>query len=199
MYWKLIGSLMYLVNTRLDICFAVNTLSQFQVEPRHDHWIATKHIQRYLNGTIDIGLRYVSNRNIKLQGYTDADWVGSAEDKKSTSKGCFTLGFAMISWMSRKKTFVTLSIVELTVIYCDNQSCVKQTKNPLFHGKSKHIKIKYHFIRDMVQKGAVKLQYVSTNEQIADILTKPLSRVKFVYFKDKLRLVENASLIEREC
>jgi hypothetical protein len=75
------------------------------------------------------------------------------------------------------------------VILCDNQSCIKMMENPVFHDKSKHIKIWYHYIRDMVQRGVVKLQYVRTNEQVADVLTKPLSRVKFEYFRDKLGVV----------
>jgi hypothetical protein len=85
------------------------------------------------------------------------------------------------------------------VIYCDNQSCVKLSENPVFHDRSKHIEIIYHFIRDRVQKGVVKLQYISTDEQIADILTKPLVKGKFVYFRDKLGVVENTSLAKREC
>jgi hypothetical protein len=124
----------------------------------------------------------------------------------------------MISWFSRKQTSVALSIAEAeyiaaclacteavwlrkllsglfdieldaTSICCDNQSCIKLSVNPVFHDKSKHIGIKYHFIRDVVEKGAVKLHYVATNEQVADVLTKPLSKVKFEYFRDKLGLV----------
>jgi hypothetical protein len=136
-------------------------------------------------------------------------------DKKSTAGCCFNLGSVMISWFSMKQTSVELNIaeseyitisvtsskavwlkkllarlfdqkLETTLIHCDNQSCVKLSENPVFHNRSKHIEIKYHFIRDMVQKGAVKLQCISTDEQIANILTKPLSRAKFVYFIDKL-------------
>jgi hypothetical protein len=89
MYRQLIGSLMYLVNTRSDICFAMNTLSQYMVEPRHVHWIAEKHVLRYLHGTFGYGFRYVSDGEVKLQGCTDSDWVGSAMDKKSTSRWYF--------------------------------------------------------------------------------------------------------------
>ena len=80
--------------------------------------------------------------------------------------------------------------LDTTMILCDNQSCIKMTKNPVFHDKSKHIEIRYFYIRDMRQKGAIKLQYVSTDEQVADVLTKPLSRVKFEYFRDKLGVVQ---------
>jgi len=79
--------------------------------------------------------------------------------------------------------------VDATDILCNDQSCIKMTENPVFHDKSKHIEIKYHFIRDMVQKGVVKLKYVPTEEQVANVLTKPLARVKFEYFQDKLGLV----------
>ena len=124
----------------------------------------------------------------------------------------------MIAWHSRKQTSVVLSTteaeyiaycaasgeaawlrkmlsglfdlqLEATCIYCDNQSCINLSENPVFHDKSKHIEIKYQYIRDMVEKGAVKLQYIATDEQVADVLTKPLSRVKFGYFRDKLGVV----------
>ena len=86
-----------------------------------------------------------------------------------------------------------------SVIYCDNHSCIKLTENPVFHDKSKDIEIKYHFIRDCVQKGAIKLEYISTNEQVADVFTKALPRGKHVYFRDKMGVVRNTFLDKREC
>jgi hypothetical protein len=97
LYRQLIGSLMYLVNTRPDICYAVNVLSQFMSQSRQTHWIAAKHVLRYLRGTIGYGLRYASSVDLSLQGYADADWVGSAVDRKITSGCCFTLGSTMVS------------------------------------------------------------------------------------------------------
>jgi hypothetical protein len=91
-YRQLIGSLMYLVNTRPDICYAVNVLSQFMSQPRQTHWIATKHVLRYLRGTVGYGLRYASSVDLSLQGYVDTDWAESTVDRKSTSDCCFTLG-----------------------------------------------------------------------------------------------------------
>jgi hypothetical protein len=76
-----------------------------------------------------------------------------------------------------------------TLILCGNHRCIKMIENLLFHDRSKHIEIHYHYIRDMVQRGALKLQYISTDEQVADVLTKPLSRVKFEYFRDNLGIV----------
>ena len=81
------------------------------------------------------------------------------------------------------------AFIDVTDILCDNQSCIKLTKNSVFHDKSKHIEVIYHYIQDMLQKGAVKLKYVHTEEQVVDVLTKPLSRVKFEYFRDKLSVV----------
>ena len=92
-------------------------------------------------------------------------------------------------WLRKLLTGLFGMEIEATVILCDNQSCIKMTKNPVFHDKSKNIEIQYFYIRDLVTKGAVKLDYVSTDEQVADILTKPLSRRKFEYFRDKLGVV----------
>jgi len=109
MYRELIGSLMYLVNTRPDIFFAVNTLSQFMVEPRHYHWVAAKHVLRQLYGIIGYGLIYVSGDEVKLQEYTNYNYAWSVVDRKSTSGCFFNLGSAMISWISKKKTSIALS------------------------------------------------------------------------------------------
>jgi hypothetical protein len=210
---------MYLTNTRPDIFFSMNTLSQFLVEPRHVHLVAAKHVMRYLKGTIDCGLNYDGDHDFTLSGYTDLDWAGSVSDRKSTSGCCFSLGSAMISWQSRKQSSIALSTVEeeyivacsssckaiwlrklLTdlfdlemeenMILCDNQSCIKMTENPVFHDRSKHIEIYYHYIYDMVQRGALNLQYVSMDEQVVDVLTKPLSHVKFEHFRDKLGIIQ---------
>ena len=145
---------MYLTNTRPDICFAVNTLSQYMVDPRRVHLIAAKHVMRYLKGTLEFGLCYSSDCEFRLFGYTDSDWVGRTTDRKSTSRCCFSLGSAMISWLSRKQSSISLSTAKAeyiaacitcceaiwiqkllvglfdlkldeTTILCDNQSCIK--------------------------------------------------------------------------
>jgi hypothetical protein len=94
---------------------------------------------------------------------------------------------------------VTSSRQRRTVVHCDNQSCIKLTENPVFHDKSKHIDIKHQYIRDLVQRKTVKLQYIGTSEQVADILTKPLTSKQFVQLRGKLGVAENDSLAEREC
>jgi hypothetical protein len=197
------------------------------VEPRQDHWIATKHVLIYICGTINYGLRYITSSDIQLHGFIDSDWETSAEDRKSTSGMCLILGSAMISWGSRKQKSVTLSaaeeeymtaceacteavwlrklisdlfdqIPESTIIYCDNQSCIRLSKHLVFHERLKHIDIKYYFIRDKVQEGEVKLDYIPIDEQTTDILTKPLSRIKFAYFPEKMGIMEITPLAERE-
>jgi hypothetical protein len=134
---------------------------------------------RYLKGTIDYGLSYDGDHKFTLSGYTDADWVGSIADRKGTFGCCFSLGSAMISWQSRKQSSIALSTtkaeyiaacsasckaiwlrklltslfdieMEETTILCDNQSCIKMTENHVFHDRSKHIEIHYHYIHDMV-------------------------------------------------
>jgi hypothetical protein len=179
LYRPIIGSLIYLTNTKPNICFAVNTLSQFLVEPRRVHLVAAKHVMRYLKGTLDFGLSYNEDHDFRLSGYTDSVWAGSVSDRKSTSGCCFSLGSTMISWQSRKQSSIALSMaeaeyiaacsasceaiwlqklltalfdleMEATMILCDNQSCIKMTENHVFHDKSKHIEIRYHYIHDMV-------------------------------------------------
>jgi hypothetical protein len=103
---------MYLVNNRPDICFAVNTLSQFMVEPRRVHWVAAKHVLRYLCGMIDYGLDYQRRDGVRLVGYIDSDWAECVSDQKSTSGCCFGLGSTVVSWFSRKQKSVALSSAE---------------------------------------------------------------------------------------
>ena len=100
------------MNTRLGICFAMNTLSQFLIDPRHVHLIAAKHILRYLRGTIDYGIKYEVSQKINLGGYVDSYWEGSAIDRKSTLGCCFSMESGVISWFSRKQSFVALSTPE---------------------------------------------------------------------------------------
>ena len=110
LYRQVIDLLMHLTNTRLDIYFVVNTLSQYLVEPIRVHLVAAKHVMRYLKGTLDFGLCYTGDRDFRLIGYTDSDWAGSVSDRKSTSRCCFNLGSAMTSWQSRKQSSIALSM-----------------------------------------------------------------------------------------
>lgn len=121
LYRQLIGSLMYQVNIRPDICFGMNTLNQLIVKSRHVQWVAAKYVLRYLCGTIDFVLKYVSIGGVTLQGYTNSNWVGSVVDKISTSGCCFNFGSTTISWFSRKQQSVALSSVAVENIAYYNE------------------------------------------------------------------------------
>ena len=213
LYRQLIESLMYLANTRLDISFAVNSLSQFMVDPRRVHSTAAKHILRYIKGTVEYGLVYKRRGSVQLAGFTDADWAGCVEDMKSTSS-CFNIGLGVVSWFNKKQKSIALRLteakymetsmdacegmwlrklfsnlfecgLEATVVHCDNQSGIRLSENPVFHDRSKHIDIRCHFLRDCVQRGTNRLEYIQTDEQVANIFTKALCKHSFVKFKDK--------------
>eukprot|EP00253_Pinus_taeda_P012097 PITA_12097 len=207
---------------------AVNQLSQAIVQPTKVFWKSVKHVLRYLRGTSHYGLWYIKREGVKLQGFIAADWARSQSDRKSTSRGIFNVGSVALSWHNRKQRSVALSSAEAeymvvsqaaceaiwmwkilvglfdqmmdpTVIYCDNQSCIKLFENPVFHEKSKHIYICYHHLRDCVARRIMLLKYISTEEQDANILTKALSKCKFEFHRDRIRVTDNPFLFERDC
>jgi hypothetical protein len=114
---------MYLVNTRPDICFAVNTLNQHMVEPRSVHWIGAKHVLRYIAGTVDFGLDYIRGDGVSLVGYTDSDWAGCATDRNSTSWCCFGLGSGLVSLFNQKQKSVALSSSKAEYMAANQASC----------------------------------------------------------------------------
>eukprot|EP00253_Pinus_taeda_P024837 PITA_24837 len=188
---QLIVALMFLVNSRLDICFAVSMLSQYMVEPHHSHWIGAKNLLRYRWGIIAHRLRYTA-RSVKLLGYSDIDWAGSMSGKQksvalSTAEvGFITAGMGLCEAGWSKKLFSELfgHVLDTTVILCDSQSQIRLSDNPVFHDRSKHTDIRHHFIWDMVQQGAIRLHHIGTDVQVVDILTKPLGKVKFLAFHE---------------
>jgi hypothetical protein len=114
---------MYLANTRPDIIFAINSLSQFMVDPQRVHWIVAKHVLRYLTGTVEYNLLYERSGGVTLPGFTDVDWVGCAEDRKSTSSCCFSIGSGIISWFSRKQKSVALSYAKAAYMAASLAAC----------------------------------------------------------------------------
>ena len=205
-YREAIGSLMYAsVATRPDISFAVSTLSQFLNNPGHAHWEAVKRIFRYLSGTRDYELTYGVERH-DLLGYTDADGAVQ-EHRHAISGNVFLLDGGAISWSSQKQELVTLSTAEAeyvaathaakeaiwlrklifeifptlkapTTLYCDNQAALRLATDDNYHARTKHIDIRYHFIRYVVASGALQLVYCPTDDMTADILTKGLPKWK---------------------
>jgi hypothetical protein len=212
---QIIGSLMYLTATRPDLMFAVNMIARFMEHPVETHMMAAKRILRYLKGTMELGILYKKGESRKLLAYSDSDYGGDIDDRKSTSSYVFMLGSGAIAWSSRKQPIVTLSTTEaefiaaahcvcegiwlkrildsiglqqqscLTVL-CDNSSTIKLSKNPVMHGRSKHIDIRFHFLRDLSCEGLVELVYCASKEQLADVMTKALSLPQFENFRKLL-------------
>lgn len=204
-YRSIVGSLQYLAFTRPDISFAVNRLSQFMHKPTETHWQAAKRVLRYLAGTVSHGIYMKVGSPLTLHAFTDADWAGDIDDYVSTNAYVIYLGSTPVSWSSKKQNGVARSSTEAEyravantasevrwvcsllqelgiripvtpVIYCDNIGATYLCANPVFHSRMKHIAIDYHFIRNMVQLGIVRVSHVSTKDQLADALTKPLSQ-----------------------
>ncbi|KAJ9542648.1 hypothetical protein OSB04_029154 [Centaurea solstitialis] len=212
---RIVGGLNYLSHTRPDIAFSVSAISRFMHNPTVHHLGAAKRIICYVMGTIDHGIWYSKVSNPRLVGYTDSDWAGSLDDRKSTSGHVFSLGSGAISWSSKKQGIVALSSSEAeyvaatasacqavwlrrlladfgqvqegaTQIYCDNKVMIAMSKNPTFHSRTKHIDIRYHFLRDLIAKGIIELKHCGTRQQVADVLTKSLPNVKHDSFKVKM-------------
>ena len=221
-YRSMIGSLLYLTGTRPDIMHAVGIVGRFQANPKETHLQAVKRIFKYLQGTQNYGLWYPRDTDLTLHAYTDADWAGSVDDRKSTSGSAFFMGSRLVSWFSKKQSSIALSTAEAEYvaaascctqllwmmqtlqdfqitctppisILCDNTSAISISKNPVMHSKTKHIPIKYQFLREQVLEQKVKLEYVPSKEQVADILTKPLPRETFEYLRQKMGVVDASS------
>jgi len=208
-YQSLVGSLIYIaVGTRPDLAFAIATLSKFNTKPTTVHFLATKRLLRYLKQTIGMALVYGAVDN--LIGYTDSDFAGDLNDRKSTSGYVFTLAGAAVSWKSKKQSLVSLSSTEAEYISCseaareaiwlrrlyheitdaqantnkpaiqlllsDSQGAICLAKTPRFNDRTKHIDVKYHFVRDTCAQGLIRLNYLPTTDMTADIMTKPLPR-----------------------
>ena len=206
LYQSAVGSLLYLSGwTRPDITFAVSNVARYCSNPTKEHWTAVKRILRYLNGTLDYGMLYSrKDDDGTMIGFSDADWAGDTNDRKSTSGYLFMMSGAAISWKSKKQTTVALSTAEAeyvalasttqeatwlrqllqdlnveqtgpTVIHEDNQSAICIAQNPQYHSKTKHIHIKYHFVREKVLDNTIQLKYCPTSDMLADMLTKGLT------------------------
>lgn len=219
-YRELIGSLMYLAtNSRPDIAYALSYASQHIENPSMMHWNALKRILRYLKGTLSFGIQFSRNFDVRLNVFSDADYAGDIKTRRSHTGFVLMLGSTPISWCSQKQKTVALSSTEseyiaasesvkeliwvqrlfneifssvdgIPCLLCDNQSSIKLIKNPEFHKRTKHIDVKYHFIREKFSNEFFDLQYVSTENQIADILTKPLAKDKFIRFRSLMGIVQ---------
>eukprot|EP00253_Pinus_taeda_P029742 PITA_29742 len=203
----LTGKLLYLTHTRPDLSFAVGLVARFLQNPRESHWKAAKRILRYVR-TIQFGIHYSAKATPLLVSFTDSDWAGNPDDRKSTAGYVFTLGSGPITWPCKKQAAISLSSAEAeyrgaieaskealwlrqilsefgfqqqhpATLWCDNQSAIQLYKYPVQHQRRKHIELHMHFIRKLIHDHVLEVQYCSTDDQVADIFRKALTEVKF--------------------
>ncbi|GJW45686.1 putative ribonuclease H-like domain-containing protein [Tanacetum coccineum] len=217
LYRSMIGSLMYLTTSRPDIMFAVCACARFQVTPKTSHLLAIKRIFRYLKGKPTLGLWYSRDSPFELVAYTDSDYAGATQDRKSTTRGCQFLGNRLISWQCKKQTVVATSTTEAeyvaaasccgqvlwiqnqlldygynfmnTVINIDNNSIIYIIENLVQHSKTKHIEIRHHFIRDCNAKKLIQMVKIHTDHNVADLLTKGFDAGRFQYLVSSIGML----------
>jgi len=189
-------------------------------KPCEGHLIAAKRILRYIKGILNFGLVYKQHTHFILSGFVDADWAGNVNDRRSTTGYCFNTGSAAVSWCSKKQATVALSTCEaeyvaatmatqeclwlkrlikemisgsnyVVFIHYDNESAIKLAGNPVFHARTKHIETHYHFVREKVLTQDIELKKIGTEDQVADIFTKALTKAKFEVFRSALGVVDS--------
>ena len=217
LYRMLVGKLLFLTKTRPDIAHAVGVVSRYMQEPQEAHLQAAKHILRYVRRYPNLGLFYKQGGENHLHGYTDADYGQDVDDQISVGAYIFFLGESPISWNSKKQSSTSRSSCESeyralaqcsceaiwirrllgelkildnkpTPLFCDNQSSIKLSYNPVFHEKSKHFEIDSHFTRQKVEDNIIRVEFIPSQEQPADLLTKSLGRTKFEGCRVRLHL-----------
>lgn len=216
-YRSLVGALQYLTLTRPDISFSVNKVCQFLQQPTTAHWSAVKRILRYLKGTQDVGLKISKSSSTIISAFSDADWAGCVDDRRSTGGFAVFLGSNLVSWSARKQATVSRSSTEAEYkalanaaaelmwvrklldeigifqsgparLWCDNLGATYLSANPVFHARTKHIEIDFHFVREQVAQKLLEIKFVSTDDQVADGFTKSLPVRQLEMFRNNLNL-----------
>jgi histone deacetylase 1/2 len=213
----MVGALQYLTLTRPDICFVVNKVCQFLHAPTTTHWSAVKRILCYIHGSLSLGLKIRKSPSAVVSAFSDVDWAGCVDDRRSTGGFAVFLGTNLISWSARKQPTVSRSsteaeykaLVDATAemmwvqkllqelgvshssvarLWCDNLGAKYLSANPVFHARTKHIEIDFHFVRERVAQKLLDVRFISTNDQLADGFTKALPTTKIRWFRTNLNL-----------
>ncbi|KAK4338578.1 hypothetical protein RND71_043065 [Anisodus tanguticus] len=216
-YRSLAGALQYLTFTRPDITYVVQQVCLFMHDPRVEHMNVLKRIIRYIQGTLDYGLHLYPSSTSTLVSYTDADWGGCLDTRRSTSDYCMFFGNNLVSWSAKRQSALSQSSAEAeyrgvanvvaescwlrnlllelhcpiqkaTLVYCENVSIIYLSGNPVQHQRTKHIEMDIHFVREKVARGQVRVCHVPSRYQIADIFTKGLPSVLFEDFRNSLSI-----------
>ncbi|GKA61961.1 retrovirus-related pol polyprotein from transposon TNT 1-94 [Tanacetum coccineum] len=214
-YCSMVGALMYLTSSRPDIIHATCYYARYQARPTEKHLKEVKQIFRYLKNTINMGLKYRNDIGFNLTAFLDLDHTGCLDICKSTSSGIqFLGGDKLVSWSSKKQDCTSMSLTEAEYVslsaccaqvlwlrtqlidygfhfdkipmYCDSKSAIAISCNPVQHSRTKHIDVRYHFIKEQVEKGIVELFFVGTEYQLADLFTKALPEDRFKYLVRRL-------------
>lgn len=214
LFRSLVGSLQYLTLTRPEISHAVNSVCQHMHSPSMANFSAVKRILRYIKGTLGHGL-WFQRGSFVISAFSDSDWAGDSTDRRSTTGYCIFLGPNLVSWSAKKQTTVARSSTEAEyralahtatdlswiqqlmgelqlpiftpfTIWCDNMSAIALAHNPVFHARTKHIEVDYHFLRDKVLQKQLHIQHIGTHDQLVDLFTKPLSAARFLFLTSKL-------------
>jgi hypothetical protein len=223
-YLSMVGSLLYATQTRPDIQYAVGIVAQYAANPGITHLATCKRILHYLKGTKDFSLMLgtLNHGGIRLVGWSDANWAGDSDDRKSVSGYSFDVDGGTVSWSSKKQRVVATSTVEAeyiassnatkeaiwlctllseldypqstTIIHTDSAGNIALSHNPVAHSRAKHIDIRYHFIRDRIERKEVELKYVTTKSMVADIFTKALPRDSFTRLREVLGVIDTSVL-----
>jgi hypothetical protein len=218
-YQRLVGRLIYLAHTRPDVSYAVGVVSQFMHDPRTPHLDAVYRILRYLKSAPGKGILFSNHGHFRLEAFTDADWAGSVDDRRSTSGYCTFLGGNLITWRSKKQSVVARSSAEAEYramahgvcellwiqtllrdlglsdsgpmkLYCDNKAAINIAHNPVQHDRTKHIEIDRHFIKEKLSAGVICMPFVKSGDQLADIFTKGLGSKSLFPIVFKLGMID---------